>query len=1229
MLLLAPDGVATDTWTVLVENPPCTLTSLLDDVSAETNVAIASPAIQIGDPIVDEDNNTIIFTVSASADISHVSMSWDLPCGAEICCNMGACSSSFIDFTANGGCHTCIVEAQAGETVTEEWTICIRRADTTPPEVTVESEIVWNCEDSIGLTSTEKGTVWIVEESVASVVAGYQAAGQMEDAVEALEDAADDALAASTAAPIAVDSLDNLVVYYVSTNELYSGAYYAVAVDSAGNVSKCLSTQMFFIDICEVEVADLCELRDSPLVWRYTVLGEIYVTYECGDITFAQDATCGIKIDDSANYNSLPAYSRGTGLTNLRGMMYDDGVMRYFVPMVCCPPTATSTGNTVTPIDLTWDEFDDYHGEGHDDEEYESMLITITNPFMVVDDYDGYAYWTYTTVDTDEGRDYFTYDGQGNSAYYILGNFSCSDYIGEDFLTVPGIYTGIKNNDGTWSNGGHITPRDEDDIVAVTGPVIEVDENPLEITDVLVGNCATETLNIYNSGIGNLPITALYLDNLTGDDTFELMTALPTNPTNIVNGTPFAVDIKWCPSANGTATTNLIIEYGVGDVLVVPINGTTGLIVDMPYVNNFDSNSDAETLEGWASPQGFSSDNVDLGWWSNCRMGSSGSALVLRRADNIGGGPVEVITPGFNISGSNPVVQFYHGSIKNSGIGTRSVWISADQVAWTLLTTMNGADIPDTYYGGSNSLFEKVVLPIPAGFIGAPAWVKFTNTTVSDAVNTAAWDYWVIENFNVMEAIVAPIISVSPDGDFGGVQVGETGTLDFSITNTGISVLPIHSVRIETVGPSLPSDFVLTDTLYTGSVEVRSGSEAYDINGEGSYDFSVSFTPEAIGISQAQIVIEYGMYDDEELVVPLQGNGLSCDVAMPVTLGVTEFYQNSWYEYTPEQFAVVTILNCWPGHDSEDDYDTYLEIYDECGGTRIAFNDDHFYNDYADETYDYYGVTGDCLNRWASKVTFVAEAGHSYKIFWRKYYSGSIDGPHMMTIVETYPLAGDLCQSAIALDLPVKNMFGTTVGFEDDYDYSSCSPSSNYMDGNDKVYSFTVPEDIANGYGYITGDIFGAYAGIHIVNVCPNADMLKENCIAFAGGSMGGSFSKRIVPGDYYCVVSSWAPPQTLEFYFNLKLESSEGVEDILSTTGIDVYPNPNNGVFTVQVNRTEAKDLVIELIDITGQILYRNDAKSVMSYKEEIDISSFAKGVYQLRVNDGTTSEVKKVVVN
>ncbi|NPD46065.1 MULTISPECIES: C25 family cysteine peptidase [unclassified Lentimicrobium] len=70
----------------------------------------------------------------------------------------------------------------------------------------------------------------------------------------------------------------------------------------------------------------------------------------------------------------------------------------------------------------------------------------------------------------------------------------------------------------------------------------------------------------------------------------------------------------------------------------------------------------------------------------------------------------------------------------------------------------------------------------------------------------------------------------------------------------------------------------------------------------------------------------------------------------------------------------------------------------------------------------------------------------------------------------------------------------------------------------------------------------------------------------------------------------------------------------------MEVYPNPNNGQFTIKLNQS-AK---VEIISAVGHTVYSNQ----LIGKEMIDLSSQAEGVYFVKVETETESKVEKVVV-
>lgn len=76
------------------------------------------------------------------------------------------------------------------------------------------------------------------------------------------------------------------------------------------------------------------------------------------------------------------------------------------------------------------------------------------------------------------------------------------------------------------------------------------------------------------------------------------------------------------------------------------------------------------------------------------------------------------------------------------------------------------------------------------------------------------------------------------------------------------------------------------------------------------------------------------------------------------------------------------------------------------------------------------------------------------------------------------------------------------------------------------------------------------------------------------------------------------------------------------SNVTANIYPNPNNGTFTIDVNLTG--DQIIDLFDINGRHLLNK----TINEKEIINISDLSEGIYSLRINDKKSSITKKIVI-
>jgi subtilisin-like proprotein convertase family protein len=76
------------------------------------------------------------------------------------------------------------------------------------------------------------------------------------------------------------------------------------------------------------------------------------------------------------------------------------------------------------------------------------------------------------------------------------------------------------------------------------------------------------------------------------------------------------------------------------------------------------------------------------------------------------------------------------------------------------------------------------------------------------------------------------------------------------------------------------------------------------------------------------------------------------------------------------------------------------------------------------------------------------------------------------------------------------------------------------------------------------------------------------------------------------------------------------------------VYPNPNNGAFTVQFNSDSTNDVSISVHDIRGRSLFTKTYANTGLFVQNIALDKVQSGVYLVTVQDGDKKDVKRIVV-
>ena len=113
-------------------------------------------------------------------------------------------------------------------------------------------------------------------------------------------------------------------------------------------------------------------------------------------------------------------------------------------------------------------------------------------------------------------------------------------------------------------------------------------------------------------------------------------------------------------------------------------------------------------------------------------------------------------------------------------------------------------------------------------------------------------------------------------------------------------------------------------------------------------------------------------------------------------------------------------------------------------------------------------------------------------------------------------------------------------------------------------------------------------------------------------------------PGDWYYTTST--PMIRLNFDPNaqgpLSIDENENIK-------FNIYPNPNNGIFSLQINEVENSDFLLNVNNVLGQVVYSENIENTNSLNKEINLSHLQKGIYNLSIfNSKGLKTTKKVVI-
>lgn len=86
---------------------------------------------------------------------------------------------------------------------------------------------------------------------------------------------------------------------------------------------------------------------------------------------------------------------------------------------------------------------------------------------------------------------------------------------------------------------------------------------------------------------------------------------------------------------------------------------------------------------------------------------------------------------------------------------------------------------------------------------------------------------------------------------------------------------------------------------------------------------------------------------------------------------------------------------------------------------------------------------------------------------------------------------------------------------------------------------------------------------------------------------------------------------------------------DEFELDSFSVYPNPNQGEFTVKLNSNSGNKVNISVYDIRGRRVFDHLYLNSSNFKEVVNLNNVQSGMYVLKVSDGEKSSSKKIIIN
>jgi hypothetical protein len=151
---------------------------------------------------------------------------------------------------------------------------------------------------------------------------------------------------------------------------------------------------------------------------------------------------------------------------------------------------------------------------------------------------------------------------------------------------------------------------------------------------------------------------------------------------------------------------------------------------------------------------------------------------------------------------------------------------------------------------------------------------------------------------------------------------------------------------------------------------------------------------------------------------------------------------------------------------------------------------------------------------------------------------------------------------------------------------------------------------------------------------------LSDAAVTLTGNPAGGTWSGTGVTGNSFTPSAAGTGPETVTYLYSdvngcegnapvvITVNACVGVTEELSVNNVNIFPNPNNGAFTIAVN-ANVGDVVIVITDMQGRVVYSSIENNVQSgFTKQISLEKEAAGLYFVSITANGEQRTEKISV-